>query len=561
VGLGKSVGCLALALVASAVSLQPQSPPTVDPLVQQRLSLLEGESRIIVTAPDATMLDALIVLIEQLGGTSIRRLPIITGCAVTVPNAALATLAAIPQVLHISLDRDIAGKMERTGAAVGAVAVRLGAGVDGSGVGVAVLDSGVTAWHDDLADAGGTSQRVAQFVDFTAGAEQPSDEYGHGTHVAGVIAGNGFDSAGARTGIAPGAHLVVLKVLDASGRGRISDVIAALDYVVAHKAEHNIRIANLSVAAGVYESFHLDPLTIAARRAVEAGIVVVAAAGNLGRQSDGSARYGSITAPGNSPWVLTVGASSHMGTIDRADDTIASFSSRGPTAIDRVAKPDVVAPGVGIESLNAQGSLLSTSMAAYALNGTVTASYPPYLSLSGTSMATPVVSGTVALMLEANPTLTPNAVKAILQYTAQKYTAYDVLTQGTGFLNAEGAVELARYFTSFPSAPYPSTAGWGRRLIWGSRLFSKPLLFVTTPAWVPSVRWGSPAIPSSALILWPLGSFNLLTGVWATDTGESVVWGTTDGESVVWGTGDEGESVVWGTGCEPECHPIVWGGQ
>ena len=247
---------------------------------------------------------------------------------------------------------------------------------------------------------------------FVGGSSTPSDQYGHGTHVAGIIAGNGFDSGGARSGIAPASRLVVLKVLDGSGRGRISDVIAALDYVVAHRDELNIRVANLSIATGVYESYNTDPLTLAAKRAVEAGIVVVAAAGNNGRNPQGETHYGGITAPGNAPWVLTVGASSHMGTIDREDDTIAPFSSRGPTAIDRAAKPDLVAPGVGIESLSAPNSTLYNTRSAYLLPGTVPTSYPPYLSLSGTSMSAPVVAGTVALMLQANPSLTPNAVKA-----------------------------------------------------------------------------------------------------------------------------------------------------
>src|SRR5262249_6251980 len=154
----------------------------------------------------------------------------------------------------------------------------------------------------------------------------------------------------------------------------------------------------------------------AAERAVRVGIVVVAAAGNLGRSPKGHTMYGSITSPGNSPWVVTVGASSHQGTADRADDTLASFSSHGPTAEDLLAKPDLVAPGVGIESLSDAASTFYTTQARYLLPGTVPTAYLPYLSQSGTSMAAPVVAGTVALMLQANPSLTPNAVKAILQY-------------------------------------------------------------------------------------------------------------------------------------------------
>src|SRR5204863_9936033 len=172
-----------------------------------------------------------------------------------------------------------------------------------------------------------------------------------------------------------------------------------------HRDELNIRVVNLSVASGVFESYTTDPLTVAAERVVRAGSVVVAAAGNAGHDPQGRIRYGSITAPGNAPWVLTVGASSHMGTVDRADDTMATFSSRGPTAVDHTAKPDVVAPGVGIESLSDPRSAFYTTQSPYLLPGTVPTSYLPYLSQSGTSMAAPVVSGTVALMLEANPLL------------------------------------------------------------------------------------------------------------------------------------------------------------
>src|SRR5262249_52470230 len=172
----------------------------------------------------------------------------------------------------------------------------------------------------------------------------------------------------ARSGIAPGARLTVLKVLDAKGNGRISDVIAALDYVVAHKDELHIRVVNLSVAAGVYESYNDDPLTLAAREVTRAGIVVVAAGGNRGRAPNGHPLYGGISAPGNAPWVLTVSASSHMGTIDRSDDQMAAFSSRGPTAVDYIAKPDLVAPGVGIESLSDPGGTLYNTKSAYLLD-------------------------------------------------------------------------------------------------------------------------------------------------------------------------------------------------
>jgi subtilisin family serine protease len=363
---------------------------------------------------------------------------------------------------------------------------------------------------------------------------------------------------------------MVLKVLNRSGHGRISNVIAALEYIAAHKDDFNIRIVNLSIATGVYESYHTDPLTLAAKRLVEKGVVVVAAAGNAGRDRYGNTQYGGTTSPGNAPWVLTVGASSHMGTIDRSDDTIAPFSSRGPTAVDRAAKPDLVAPGVGIESLSVPNSLLYESKSSGLLYGTEDTWYPPYLSLTGTSQSAPVVAGTVALMLQANPGLTPNAVKAILQYTAEYHLEYDPVTQGAGFLNAHGAVALAHFYASPGSAP-PSTEGWGGRLIWGEHVVSGGWLDPTANAWATNTVWGDPFAAGGDPVEW--GDLCLLQSCdldpaartpWgATDTGDTVVWGTTyPGDTVVWGTTDTGETVVWGTTCEdPSCDPPLWSSQ
>jgi serine protease AprX len=528
-----AVTLLTIGLLGASASAQIWTPTwlsKLDPLLQSRASLLTGRSRVIVRTTDETSFRLLAPGLQLAGVAIGRSLPIVNGLVVDLPNVALAAIASSSSVLHVSLDRTVAGAMERTGATVGATAVRQDSGYDGTGIGVAIIDSGVTAWHDDLADPSGSGQRLDRFVDLVGDGTIPSDDYGHGTHVAGIIAGNGSDSSGKRTGIAPGAHLVVYKVLDGSGSGRISDVIAALDDIVAHKDSLNIRVVNLSVATGVYESYMLDPLTLAAQRAVAAGIVVVAAAGNYGRSPNGATRYGRITAPGNAPWVLTVGASSHMGTADRADDTIAPFSSRGPTAIDRAIKPDLVAPGVGIESLTDPLSSLYSSMSPYLLNGTIATSYKPYLSLSGTSMAAPVVSGTVALMLQANPNLTPNQVKAIVQYTAQMYVGYDRLTQGAGFLNAKDAVELAAYMRVLPTLPDESSYAL---------------------AWFLDVVWPAASAPEG----WAILTDGDISG--ATD-GDTVVWGTSEGDTVVWGT-SEGDTVVWGTSCsDPSCQPTIW---
>jgi serine protease AprX len=590
-----------LAAVLVILTLGPSTSTTVDaqsgwflkldPLLQHE-PLFTGRSRVVLRLTNAGAIGPVLALVNWLGGHLIRQLPIINAVAVDVPNLALPLIAGNPLVVRASMDRVIAGSMERTGATIGATAVRQSLGFDGSGVGVAVIDSGVAPSHDDLIDPGTGNQRVDAFVDLVNGQTVSYDDYGHGTHVAGIVGGTGFDSGGARSGIAPGARLIVLKVLDGAGHGRISDVIAALDYVVANRQALNIRVVNLSVATGVYESYNSDPLTLAAKKAVEAGIVVVAAAGNNGRGSNGSTQYAGITAPGNAPWVLTVGASSHMGTVDRADDTIAAFSSRGPGAIDYAAKPDLVAPGVGLESLSNPASWMYGAKSAYLLNGTVSTSYLPYLSLSGTSMAAPVVTGTVALMLQANPSLTPNAVKAILQYTAEAYAGYDGLTEGAGFINAKGAVELAAYLAAPATTPDPTAPEWSRHIIWGNFVESGGVLTLGVSAWSSSVTWGASSAPGGQAIVWgvkdnqpwqPSAPGLAPNAVWAQlcgganctvpwnaqavhaasdDEGDTVVWGTEDGEgdTVVWGTSnDEGDTVVWGTSCtDPSCEPVVW---
>ena len=576
-----------LPAIAGAQSLPAVALAKMAPAAIARSAAI-GRSRVIVRLVEEASSDTSLP-VESLGGTRLKTLPLANAQVIDLPNAALATLAEHSKVRHLSLDRRIVGAMERTGVTIGAAAVRSDLGYDGSGVGIAVIDSGISTWHDDLAAAGG-GQRVDRFVDFVNGTQMPHDDHGHGTHVAGIIAGNGFDSNGARTGIAPGSRLVVLKVLDAEGQGYVSDVIAALDYLVAHKDELNIRVANLSIATPVYESSLTDPLALATKRAVDAGIVVVAAAGNRGRNPDGHTAYGGITAPGNAPWVLTVGASSHMGTTARGDDSMAVFSSRGPTAVDNAAKPDVVAPGVGIESLSDSASAFYQSHAPYLLAGTVPTGYLPYLSLSGTSMAAPVVSGTIALMLQANPGLTPNAVKAILQFTSEIYSAHDPLTAGAGFLNAAGAVALARYFAE-PSGPDPTTAQWSGRLIWGNRVFTGGRLSPAANGWSPGVNWGTATAPGGQAIQWgsiclagdcdspqagsawgpgQAGAPNVVWGMacdgfdclgsWTVSSAvdESVVWGTSEAQGVVWGTDTEG-SVVWGTACaDAACEPVIW---
>jgi serine protease AprX len=451
-------------------------------------------SRIIVRTADGAPASALIEAVSGLPGRYFKWLG---GQVAIVPDAALDWLASLPEVTALSLDRAVHDTMDHTASAIGARWVSEHLGLDGSGVGVATIDSGVNEWHEDL------EGRVVHFADFVNAQSSAYDDYGHGTHVAGIIAGNGRDSNGARRGVAPGAHLVVLKALDVTGNGFTSNVIAAIDYAIANRTTYNIRVINLSVAAGVYESYTSDPLALAAKRAVDAGIVVVAAAGNRGRGSNGQPAYGGIASPGNAPWVLTVGAANQMGTAERADDQVAGFSSRGPSAIDRSAKPDLVAPGVGIESTSEPTSALYAANPAARVWGSVRTASEPYLSLTGTSMAAPVVTGAIALMLHANPALTPNAVKAILQFTAESRAGYDHLTQGAGFLNARGAVELARAFAGEqPLAQSTDRVQWSRQLVWGNQRIAGGMLGAAANAWNIGITWGDRTTPAGEAIHW-----------------------------------------------------------
>ncbi|MGH9148604.1 MAG: S8 family serine peptidase, partial [Vicinamibacterales bacterium] len=281
-----------------------------------------------------------------------------------------------------------------------------------------------------------------------------------------------------------------------------------------------------------------------------AGIVVVAAAGNLGANAQGQPQYGGITAPGNAPWVLTVGASSTMGSVTRTDDEMARYSSRGPTYLDYTAKPDLVAPGTGTISLADPTSLFFATKSQYLVGGSLPTAYQPYLSLSGTSMAAPAVAGSVALMLQANPTLTPNLVKAILQYTAQVYPAYNALTQGAGFLNTMGAVRMARAFAHHaPGTPYPNGQSWSHHIIWGNHRVTGGVLLASANAWDDNIVWGSALDGDGDNIVW--GSSG--------DDYDNIVWGSSDDDNIVWGSSND-DNIVWGSNCvDPTCDNIVWG--
>jgi serine protease AprX len=302
---------------------------------------------------------------QSRGGRLHARLHMIKGAAFTIPVSALPALETDPEIASVTIDHPLKGMDDYTDAAM-KVSEASSLGYDGTGIGVAVIDSGINDTHSDLWTATGHNSRVVYHHDFTGTATTQSgsskqvwDLYGHGTHVAGIIGGSGRKSGGRYADVAPNVNLIDLRVLDATGSGSDSMVIAAIQQAIALKNNYNIRVINLSLGPGISVGYAQDPLCQAAESAWKAGIVVVAAAGNFGRISvNGSNGYGTVAAPGNDPLVLTVGALKSMGTYSRTDDQIASYSSKGPTTYDHVVKPDLVAPGNLVVSLDAPGSTL-----------------------------------------------------------------------------------------------------------------------------------------------------------------------------------------------------------
>ena len=407
---------------------------------------------------------------------------------VEIAGKNIAHLLTEADVDYVSLDRNVTptGHLETTTGTALARTISGYQGLDGSGIGIAIIDSGIDYNHElfnrnltsvpSFSWLGATSfsvmkRRTVSTVIFNQSfiTSNTIDTYGHGTLLASLISGRKEFLAGGYTGIAPSANLLNLKVLSDYGTGKASDVIAAIDWCIKNKTLYNIRIINLSLGTPAMESYQTDPLCQAARRAFEAGIVVVAAAGNYGKKFSGTKLYGGISSPGIDPSVLTVGATNTRGTDQRSDDLVASYSSRGPTrgyvtdargnrVYDNLPKPDLVAPGNLITGANALGTPDDTSSSKSTSFSNILAKQVPsivvrsnnasremgLMQLSGTSLATPIVSGTVALMLQANPNLTPSLVKAILMYSAQPLAGFNTLEQGAGELNVHGALSLTR---------------------------------------------------------------------------------------------------------------------
>ena len=468
--------------------------------------------------------------VEELGGVVRKYFRHVDHMLVELPLESVGALSEVEGIDYIAPDREVGGVASQLETTTGAsLAYSLGgmtttSGLDGSGITVAVLDSGIDPNHSDLRNNASGRSRVILSMDFT-GSGSLDDPYGHGTHIAGIIAGDGSSSYTVGrdyTGMAPRANLLNYKVLDGRGHGYVSNVLSAIDLVIATRSYYNTKVINLSLAAPPVDSYVNDALCKAVARATKAGIVVVAAAGNFGQDQNGNKVYGGITSPGISPSAITVGATNTRGTDVRSDDVIAPFSSRGPTlshttdpltravVYDNLAKPDLVAPGCRTVSLERYSDYLVSSYPVLHVDtGNNVNNHSRYMVLSGTSMSTGVVSGAVALMMQANPGLTPNMVKAILMYTAQIMNGPDLFEQGAGMLNVEGAVRLAKSLSPYgyalpagmtlaPSGlPAPQsfiageTVAWGQSLIWGIGMLRGDSIFTTQQAaFSQSLIWG-----------------------------------------------------------------------
>jgi serine protease AprX len=349
---------------------------------QARTGSSERE-RVILNLADETAKDRARQMLEMSGANVRQQLDSLGVMVADVPVDKLEELAASSELSWMSEDAEVRSlatvdnksHIEVVTGADKVLPSNITQGGAGNGVGIAILDSGISP-PDQAEFAGykmetsggllggggllGTGliatptvtpyNRIVQSVDFT-GEGTKKDNYGHGTHTAGVAAGTGQASEdyaaqhlGAPTygGIAPGAHLVSIRVLNSQGVGTVANVIAGIDWAIRNKTTYNIRVMNLSLGTTITQSYKTDPLCQAVGRAADAGIVVVVAAGNLGKDSAGQTIYGGILSPANSPKVITGGATNTQQTVKRSDDVVTTYSSRGPTLVDGIVKPDLV---------------------------------------------------------------------------------------------------------------------------------------------------------------------------------------------------------------------------
>ena len=490
--------------------------------------------------------------------------------AVLLANSAQVTQLASDSAEQIlSGDLPVAPFMSVSNSSTAADQVRSGtsglllgiggiSGVNGQGVTVAVIDSGISA-HPAL------SQKVIANVSYVTGDAQVDDAFGHGTHIAGIIAGS---STGVTSlyngGIAPGAKLVNIRVLGKDGTGWTSDVIAGIEWAIAHRDQYKIRIINLSLGHPVTEPSATDPLCVAVMKAASAGILVVASAGNSGKSADGSPILGGITSPGNSPYAVTAGAVNTKATVSRKDDVMATYSSRGPTRFEFSVKPDVVAPGNKIVSLEAYGSTLVKNSPFLHVAGKPTNAY---MQLSGTSMSAAMVSGGAALLLQATPNMSPEQMKIALQTGSTFMTDGGLMGGGAGSVNfwasrkeaANGLVNLVSNLIGGLLAPSSGVVFWDAGTM-ASRVYYRSgirlLSLLEAPlAWLmPSyLHWGDLNLIGSSN---PLGSTAPNQILW----GDVADW--TNDHQILWGDAiytPEGQQILWGDSSTSEDNQILWG--
>lgn len=529
----------------------------------------------------------------ELGGNILSDLPLVNGVLAQLDGNGIVNLSNDPNVAYISPDRPLGTLSNDAGAAINASAAWR-SNYTGSGIGVALIDSGVNS-HRDLNTTGLLQlPRVVYNQSFVPGNSSAADQYGHGTHIAGLIAGNGASSTGllySKTfkGIAPNAKIINLRVLDQNGTATDSTVIAAIQKAISLKSTYNIRVINLSLGRGVFENYKLDPLCQAVENAWQQGIVVVVAAGNFGRYqaTDG---YATVTSPGNDPYVITVGSMKPMDTATRTDDLIASYSSKGPTLIDHIVKPDIVAPGNLLISTETSNTALYSAEPSnlvpwsYYVYGGSSNPSTSYFTLSGTSMATGVVSGAVADLLQAHSSLTPDQVKARLMKSASKtfpqsssvydpstgitYTShYDIFTVGAGYLDMAAALantDLATGTAMSPTAVYDAKTGnvfltrdsstvWGSSTTWaapsvyGSNVFmssASNFMWGATTTSGSNFMWGA-SVLSGSNFMWGASSSSGFDTIWS----NNFMWGAsgTSGTNFMWGAGGtSGSNFMWG---------------
>lgn len=357
--------------------------------------------------------------LENMGIHIKYELPIIQGYCLELPYGRLPQLASLKQVEYIAADVTVRTQMNIASQEVGANVV-FNSGYKGKGISIAFIDTGIYPHADFIRPQG----RIKAFKDFVNDRDVAYDDNGHGSFVAGVAAGSGYQSNGKYKGIAPEADIIMLKALDNEGGGGSSDILAAMQWVLDNYEKYNIRILSLSLGSNSTRS-SLDALARGAETLWVKGIVIVAAAGNSGPNSN------TITTPGVSGKIITVGAIDDKRTANISDDEIANFSSRGP--VGKKIKPDIVAPGVNITSINSDTNYTGINW--------VRSLSSSYTTMSGTSVATPLVAGAAALLLQKNPEWTPEQIKEAIMNNAIQITK-DANVEGKGIINIKMSMQI-----------------------------------------------------------------------------------------------------------------------